>query len=70
MGMDSAHRSARATRSTRGRYVTRAPPPRAAFLALGLAAVVTPRNAHALGSVDIEIGLKLGGATNPSAANP
>ncbi len=40
------------------------------FLALWIAAVTAPRYAHALGPVDVEIALKLGAATNPSAANP
>lgn len=41
-----------------------------AAAAVGVALTCIPRDASALGPVDIELGLKAGGATNPFGGNP
>lgn len=40
-----------------------------AATALGLVTFAVPEDAHALGPVDLEVGAKVGGATNPSSAS-
>jgi hypothetical protein len=43
---------------------------RASALSLGVAAALAPRDAHALGPVDVEVALKGGGATPPGGESP